>query len=70
MDAGLIGGLIGVGIMGCGILTALCYNQGETLHRRWQRYRQVRTPLLPVVVVNPVRRNPRQWKMKQLLASK
>ena len=70
MDAGLVGGLIGIGLMACGVLTLACCAKKEEVLRRWRNYRESRVPLLPVVVVNPVRRNLRHWRMKQLLRSK
>lgn len=76
MDAGLIGGLIGVGVMVCIIGTATCYEKGAAYVAYWKKrvasYRQHRQPLLPVVQENPVlvRTSSKQWKMKELVASK
>jgi hypothetical protein len=76
MDAGLIGGLIGLGVMVCGVGTAVCYDKGGKVlayfKRKYTAYRQSRQPLLPVRKTNPVlvRTSSNQWKMKELVAKK
>jgi len=76
MDAGLIGGLIGLGVMVCGVGTAVCYDKGgkvlASLKKRLATYQQTRQPLLPVTKPNPVlvRTSSKQWKMKELVATK
>lgn len=73
MDAGLIGGLIGVGAMACLIGSAVCYEKGGKalafFKRKYTAYRQSRQPLLPVTKTNPVlvRTISNQWKVKDLV---
>lgn len=75
MDAGLTGGLIGIGVMGCGVLTILCYEKAtpwcKSIKRKISSYRQQRQPLLKVTNTNPllVTRS-KQFQMKQLLQKK
>jgi hypothetical protein len=59
MDAGLTGGLIGIGVMVCVVITSVCHEKIK---------KQVHIPLLPVSIANPVlvRSGSKQWKMKEL----
>jgi hypothetical protein len=71
MDAGLIGGLIGLGIMVCGVSTAVLYDKGGRLMRgcqqRIDQWKQPRQPLLPVGKENPLVVKRTQFQMKELL---
>jgi hypothetical protein len=58
MDAGLVGALIGIGVMGCGALVVLCYEKGSELKRLWN---QARVPV--VKQRSPVH----HFQMKELL---
>jgi hypothetical protein len=74
MDAGLVGALIGIGVMGCGILTVVCYEKGRQLKQAWlrkyQSWKQANQPLLPTVKQNPVLVKRAQFQMKELLQTK
>jgi hypothetical protein len=74
MDAGLIGGLIGMGVMVCVVCTGVLYEKGSEfvtrLKKKYQSYKQQRQPLL--VVTSPIllRSGLQQWKMRELLVLK
>ncbi len=72
IDAGLLGGLIGVGTMGCITLSMCCYEKKEAFVTWWRKKRSLHQPLLPVTSSNPVlvRSGSKQWKMSELLGSK
>ena len=76
MDPAGVGALLGFGIIGCLILSSVCYEKGrqwkEAFLKRWNSSRKLQTPLLPVTSSNPllVRSNSKQWKVKETLPSK
>lgn len=74
MDAAATGALIGIGMMGCLILTVFCYEKARPwsnyMKKRYTALKQQKQPLLPVIVVkNPIAER-RQFQMKQLLQKK
>jgi hypothetical protein len=72
LDAGAIGGLIGVGVMACVVLSACLYDKKEKFQQYWVKRRVLHQPLLPVIVTNPVlvRSGSKQWKLKELVVLK
>jgi len=70
MDAGLIGGLIGVGVIVCISGSYFLHEYSRRIQQRWKRFRQhyQRQPLLPVTHQNPllVRKVSKQFQMKDL----
>jgi hypothetical protein len=76
MDAGILGGIIGVATMICIVCTGGMYEKGgEILNRIKQRiqcYKQQKQPLLPVTKTNPVllQTPSKQFQMKELLVIK
>jgi hypothetical protein len=76
MDAGLVGGLIGVGAMFCIVCTSVMYEKGGELIRKarttFEKYKQQKQPLLVVTKENPVllRTQSKQFQMKELLVRK
>jgi hypothetical protein len=72
IDPGVLGGLIGVGFMACIVVSSCCYEKRKQVQNYWKKRRHLHQPLLPVIVVNPtfVRSGSKQWKIKELVASK
>jgi hypothetical protein len=69
MDAGLIGGLIGIGVIVCISGSYFLNEYSDRLKKRWKRFFQRKhQPLLPVVHQTPllVRTVSKQFQMKDL----
>lgn len=76
MDAGLLGGLIGIGAMVCIVCTGVVYEKGGAymakLRERYHAYKCQQQPLLSVTKDNPilVRLPFKQFQMKELVQIK
>ena len=75
MDPGALGGIIGIGVMACGMVSYSCYDKRKLFLKKWNQFRfhkQDNQSLLPVLVVNPrlVRLDSKHFQMKQLLGKK
>ena len=69
MDAGAIGGVIGIGIMACFIVSYICYDKRNSIQKRWRRLvvRDLQhQSLLPVVIYS----KSKQFKMREILVRK
>jgi hypothetical protein len=75
MDAGLLGGLIGVGVMVCGACLCVVFEKGgdilKTMRKKIARL-TTQKQALPLATTNPllVRVQSKQFQMKELLPSK
>ena len=74
IDAGLLGGLIGIGSMVFIVIGGCCYENRNRFMEWWKKRRALHQPLLPIVKDNPVLvrsgSGSKQWKINELVASK
>jgi len=73
MDPGVVGGLIGLGIMVCGVGSFSIYDRWERIKKKWKKlFWKDPQPLIPIKKENPilVRRVSKQWKVKEIIVSK
>jgi hypothetical protein len=73
MDPGVVGGLIGLGIMVCGVGSFSIYDRWEPIKKKWKNlFCKDAQPPIPIKKENPilVRRVSKQWKVKEIIVSK
>jgi hypothetical protein len=75
MDAGALGGVIGIGVMVCGIISYSCYDKRNIVIKRWNRFfsrEHYHQSLLPVLVTNPrvVRSDSKKFQMREIVLRK
>ncbi len=69
MDSAIIGALIGIGVMACGVCTITLHANWNFLRNKW---RDLRKQDFPVAETNPlfVRQNSSQFKISKILPVK